>query len=121
MKVTKKQKRIRRHHRVRAKIIGTDKMPRLCVFRSNQHITAQIIDDQKGKTIIQANDTQKINLKEAKERTGKIAKAFMVGKIIAQKALEMKIKNVVFDRGGYQYHGRIKALAEGARDGGLIF
>ncbi len=121
MKVTKNQKRIRRHNRVRAKVQGTAQMPRLCVFRSNQHITAQIVDDQKGKTIIQANDVQKMNLKEAKERTGKTAKAFLVGKIIAQKAQEKKISKVVFDRGGYQYHGRVKALAEGARDGGLIF
>ena len=121
MKFTKKQKRIRRHRRVRARVFGTKGMPRLCVFRSNKYIYAQIIDDEKGKTIIQAKDTEKLNLKEAKEKTAKIAKAFCVGKLIAQKAEEKKIKKVVFDRGGYQYHGRVKALAEGAREGGLQF
>lgn len=134
MKVSKQQKRIRRHNRVRAKIQGTAQMPRLCVFRSNQHITAQIIDDQKGRTIILAKDTEiKSKIKspasakapagkqKSEELSGKIAAAFEVGKQIAKLAAEKKITKVVFDRGGYKYHGRVKALAEGAREGGLIF
>ncbi len=114
MKATKQQKRIRRHNRVTAKVKGTSTMPRLCVFRSNQHITAQIIDDEKGKTIISAND-----FKDKKSK--KTDKAFMVGKEIAKLAIEKKIKTVAFDRGGFNYHGRVKALAEGAREGGLVF
>lgn len=114
MKVTKQEKRIRRHNRVRAKVIGTAKMPRLCVFKSNQHIYAQVIDDTKGKTILWANDFTK-----TKEK--KMDKAQKLGKLVAQKAIEKKIKQVVFDRGGFKYHGRIKAVAEGAREGGLQF
>ncbi|MDD5738399.1 MAG: 50S ribosomal protein L18 [Candidatus Pacebacteria bacterium] len=137
MKQTKQQKRIRRHNRVRAKVKGTAKTPRLCVFRSNQHITAQIIDDEKGKTIVFATDKEKSKIKSArkssassvaggsqkseKELTGKIVLAFDVGKEIAKLAQEKKIKQVVFDRGGFNYHGRVKALADGAREGGLVF
>ena len=130
MKQTKQQKRIRRHNRVRAKISGTAKVPRLCIFRSNQHITAQIIDDEKGKTIIFATDIKKIKTKneklkikegEQKERAGKTLQAFEVGKEIANLAQEKKIKQVVFDRGGFNYHGRVKSLADGAREGGLVF
>ena len=117
MKATKQQKRTRRHNRVRAKVKGTNIMPRLCVFRSNKYITAQIIDDEKGKTIVFASDAGK----EVKDKSGKVAKAFIVGKLIAQKAIEKKIKKVVFDRGGFNYHGRVKALADGAREGGLQF
>ncbi len=109
MQQTKKQKRIRRHSRVRAKVIGTAKTPRLCVFKSNQRIYGQIIDDTKGKTIIHASGAKKVEA------------AFEVGKEIAKLAQEHKIKKVVFDRGGFKYHGRIKALADGAREGGLIF
>lgn len=125
MKATKKQKRVRRHNRVRAKVKGTNIMPRLCVFRSNKYITAQIIDDEKGKTIVFASDAGKLDAKlltgEVKDKSGKVAKAFIVGKLIAQKAIEKKIKKVVFDRGGFNYHGRVKALANGAREGGLVF
>lgn len=111
----KKQiQRIKRHKRVRAKVSGTSKIPRLCVFRSNQHIYAQLIDDQKGKTVLNASDL------EIKAK-GKANKAKEVGKLIAQKAVEKKISKVVFDRGGYQYQGRVKAVAEGAREGGLKF
>ena len=113
MKVTKQQKRIRRHNRVRAKVKGTAEMPRLCVFRSNQHITAQVIDDEKGKTIIFASDE--------KLKGNKSQKAIEVGKAIAKLAQEKKISKVVFDRGGFNYHGRVKALADGAREGGLQF
>jgi len=104
-----KSKRARRHKRIRAKILGTAKLPRLCVFRSNQYIYAQLIDDEKNAIIAAVKG--KSNIKEAKG----------VGESIAKKALEKKIDKAVFDRGGYQYHGRVKALAEGAREGGLKF
>ena len=102
-----KSRRARRHKRIRAKIFGTAKLPRLCVFRSNQYIYAQLINDEKNATIAAVKG--KSNIKEAKK----------VGESIAKKALEKKIDKAVFDRGGYQYHGRVKALAEGAREGGL--
>jgi len=114
----KQEKRIRRHKRVRAKVFGTAQVPRLCVFRSNKHIYAQLIDDEKGKTLVAASD---LEIKYKKKKITKNEKALEVGKLIAKKAMEKKIKKVVFDRGGYKYHGRVKALAEGAREGGLIF
>jgi len=114
----KRQKRYRRHRRVRARIKGTAKRPRLCVFRSAKHIYAQLIDDEKGRTIAAASNGE---LKKSKKLKIKKAKAFEVGKLIAEKAKAKKIEEVVFDRGGYQYHGRVKALAEGAREGGLKF
>lgn len=135
----KQEKRYRRHRRVRAKISGTAKVPRLCVFRSSKHIYAQLIDDGKGRTLIAASDLE-LNKKIKKQRnrkakeqknkktekqkekmTEKVAIAYQVGKLIAQKALKKKIKKVVFDRGGCKYHGRVRALAEGAREGGLEF
>lgn len=97
---------------------GTSKRPRLCVFRSHQHIYAQLIDDEKGKTIVVASDNAKTR---PGKRQSKIDKSKEIGKLIAKKALEKKIEKVVFDRGGYKYHGRVKALAEGAREGGLKF
>jgi len=103
----KKVKKLRRHRRVRAKINGTAEVPRLCVFRSNKYIYAQIIDDEKGKTLMNA----KAEIKKAKE----------VGVEIAQKAVEKKITKIVFDRSGYKYHGAVKNVAEGARESGLIF
>lgn len=112
----KHEKRHRRHKRVRAKIFGTAKVPRLCVFRSAKHIYSQLIDDEKGHVIVSAND---LELKKSKKN--KIDKAREVGKLIAQKAQEKKIGKVVFDRGGYKFHGRVKVLAEGAREGGLKF
>jgi len=130
----KQQKRIRRHRKVRAKILGRSKRPRLCVFRSVKHIYAQLIDDEKGKTLAVASDLELKNKKKSKKlysvkasagkeekRTGKVAIAYQVGKLIAEKALEKKTEKVVFDRGGYSYLGRIKALAEGAKEGGLRF
>jgi large subunit ribosomal protein L18 len=114
----KREKRYRRHKRIRAKISGTAKIPRLCVFRSAKHIYAQLIDDMRGRTIAAASD---LELKNSKELKTKKAKAFQVGKLIAEKAKAKKIKKIVFDRAGYQYHGRVKALAEGAREGGLKF
>ncbi|HHE76879.1 MAG TPA: 50S ribosomal protein L18 [Candidatus Parcubacteria bacterium] len=118
-------KRIKRHRRVRAKISGTGRIPRLCVFRSINHIYAQLIDDEKGRTLISASDKEisksnKIK-KEEKEMSQKIRKSYEVGKLLAKKALEKNIKKAVFDRGGYVYHGRVRALAEGAREGGLDF
>lgn len=131
----KQQKRYRRHKRVKAKILGTSKVPRLCVFRSAKHIYGQLIDDERGITLVACGD-QELKLKTKKEklktttkklkeekiiRTGKVAIAFEVGKLIAEKASEKKIEEVIFDRAGYKYHGRVKALAEGAREGGLKF
>ena len=103
----KQIKRQRRHRRVRAKISGTIKVPRLCIFRSNKYIYAQLIDDERGKTLALAK--------------GELSEAEKIGKEIAQKAAVKKINKVVFDRGGYKYHGRVKALADGAREGGLKF
>ena len=116
----KQEKKIRRHKRVRARVSGTMNVPRLCVFRSNQRIYAQLIDDEKGITIVAAQEKE-IKKADAGDRKGKIALAYGIGKLVAEKALEKKIKKIVFDRGGYKYHGRVKALAEGAREGGLQF
>ena len=114
----KKEKKIRRAKRVRAKIKTTGRLPRLSVFRSRKHIYAQIIDNNKNRVITSAND-YKIKKKLKSKR--KLDIAFEVGKLIAKKALEKKIEKVVFDRGSYKYHGRVKKLAEGAREGGLKF
>ncbi len=125
---SKQKKRLRRHKRIRAKVSGTIKQPRLCVNRSSKHIRAQIIDDEKGKTLVAASDQElksKTTVKEQKDKKeikkGKIAIAYKVGKLIAEKAIKKKISKVIFDRGGYKYHGRVKSLAEGAREGGLKF
>lgn len=115
-KVSKNDERIKRHIRLRKKISGTPKCPRLSVFRSNAHIHAQIIDDEKGVTLAAASS---VALKL--ENGSNIEAAKAVGKAIAEAAKEAKIKTVVFDRGGYVYHGRIKALAEAAREAGLKF
>jgi large subunit ribosomal protein L18 len=96
---------------------GTTKRPRLSVYRSAKVIYAQIIDDQKGKTLVSASSREV----KAKEKMTKVAKAALVGEVLAKKALKANIKAVVFDRGRYPYHGRVKALAEGARKGGLKF
>lgn len=103
-----------RHKRIRAKVAGTPKKPRLSVFKSANHIYAQLIDDEKGKTLLSASD---LTIKKGK----KSEKAREVGQLIAKAAAAKKIQAIVFDRGGYPYHGRIKALAEGAREGGLKF
>ena len=120
----KQQKQKRRHKRVRAKAFGTNKIPRLCVFRSNKHIYAQLINDEKAQIIAIASDFEVKKSKTGnknKSFTKKVSVAFKVGELIAQKALKKEIKKVVFDRGGYKYHGRVKAIAEGAREGGLKF
>ncbi len=114
-------RRIRRHKRVRAKIFGTKEKPRLCVFRSNKHIYAQLVDDNKGKILAVASDSELKQKTKSKEKRTKMDVIKEVGKLIAQKAIEKKIEKVVFDRGGYQYHGKVKALADGAREGGLKF
>ena len=126
----KREKRFRRHKRVRAKISGTSSQPRLCVFKSNKHIYAQLINDEKGVTLVAVSD-QDYNPPAAlqkpkpsrpkKERKSKVAIAFEVGKLIAGKAIKNKFEKVVFDKASYRYQGRVKALAEGAREGGLQF
>jgi len=128
MKVQEKRRRLaRRKKRVRAKIRGTKTIPRLSVYRSLSHIYAQIIDDQKGATLVSADDQEIVPQKTRKTEKGKVKRskreeiAFRVGELIAQKAKREKIKKVVFDRGGRAYHGQVKALAEGAREGSLQF
>ncbi|MFA5360115.1 MAG: 50S ribosomal protein L18 [Patescibacteria group bacterium] len=111
----KQNKRFRRKNRVRAKITGTAVCPRLSVFRSNRGIYAQIINDEIGKTLVA------VGAGEIKKKEKKIAVSLELGKLIATKAIAKGISQVVFDRNGYKYHGRVKALAEGAREGGLKF
>ena len=112
--------RKRRHHRVRLKVKGIDSRPRLCVFRSLNQIYAQIVDDSQGHTLASAStlDSEIRNDKAGKSKTDKAA---LVGTMIAERAKNKKIDQVAFDRGGYKYHGRVKALAEAARQGGLKF
>jgi large subunit ribosomal protein L18 len=112
----KRQKLAMRHRRIRGKISGTAVRPRLLVFRSHRHIYGQLIDDEKGKTLVSAKDSE---IKSKKMKKGDLAKE--VGMLLAKKALEAKIKEIVFDRRGYKFHGRVKQLAEGARSGGLKF
>lgn len=117
-KPSKNQVRKRIHKRVRKNISGTESRPRLNVYRSNKNIYAQLIDDEKGTTLVSANTNEKdLNL----DATGNIEAAEQVGKLIAERAIEKGYKTVVFDRGGYLYHGRIKALADAAREAGLEF
>ncbi|GER67244.1 50S ribosomal protein L18 [Weizmannia acidilactici] len=117
-KPDKNQVRKKRHARVRAKLSGTAKRPRLNVYRSNKNIYTQLIDDVNGVTLASASTLDKeLNL----ESTGNIEAARKVGELIAKRALEKGLKEVVFDRGGYLYHGRIKALADAARENGLQF
>ena len=116
-KIDRKLERERRHKRVRTKISGTANRPRLCVFRSNSNLYVQIIDDEKATTLVQASTLDK----EVKTKHSNKEAAKEVGTLIAKKALEKNIKEVVFDRGGYIYHGVVKELAEAAREGGLEF
>ncbi|OGO09542.1 MAG: hypothetical protein A2Y61_03240 [Chloroflexi bacterium RBG_13_60_13] len=142
-KKTVRAARLRRHQRVRERVVGTPQRPRLCVFRSLKHIYAQIIDDQRGHTLVAASDLEANLLsrangeKPARSKSKKAASqpeaasadqgkakkdvAGLVGGLLAQRALEKGIKMVVFDRGGYRFHGRVKALAEAARKAGLQF
>jgi len=111
----KQIKRTRIHKRIRAKISGTKARPRLAVFRSSQHIYAQLIDDDAAKVLVSASDVK------MKGKGNKVSRSVEIGKQIAKAALEKKIEKVVFDRGGNVFHGRIKAVADGAREGGLKF
>ena len=115
--LTKLQARERRHKRVRGKVIGTADRPRLVVYRSNKGISAQLVDDLEARTLAAASW---LNLKKSSKGT-KTEQATEVGKLLAANAKQAGIESVVFDRGGYLYHGRVKALAEGAREGGLKF
>lgn len=108
--------RARRRLKVRAKVEGTGTRPRITVYRSSEHIYVQLIDDQKGKTLINLSEK---NLSASKEKITKSQKAALLGSLLAQKSKELKITAAVFDRNGYKYHGRIKALADGAKEGGL--
>ena len=116
-KIEKKEIRSRIHKRIRRKLRGTQERPRLAVFRSVAHIYAQVIDDAEGKTLVSASSVDK----GGKTNGGNVAAAKAIGKLVAERAKEKGIKQVVFDRGGYQYHGRVKALADAARAAGLEF
>ena len=113
---TQAHRRYRRHLRVRRKVAGSPERPRLVVFRSSKHIYAQVVDDVRGVTLVGAGDTSEGIQVDGK---GKTARSFALGRLIAAKAKAKGIAKVVFDRGGYQYHGRVKAVADGARKGGL--
>ncbi len=117
MALSKSEKRDRIHSRIRKTISGTAERPRLCVFRSNKEIYAQLVDDLSGKTMLAASSRDKSVVKEG----SKAELAKLVGKALAEKATNSGLEAVVFDRGGYLYHGRVKQLAEGAREGGLKF
>ncbi len=126
--LNKNQKRDRRRRRIRARVFGTALRPRLSVFRSNSHIYCQIVDDQKGITLVSVSDKEVVaDIKDKKGPESKVEilskkdLAFAVGSMLALKSAKKKIKRVVFDRGGYKYHGRVAFLAEGARKGGLEF
>ena len=118
MALTKQDRRIRIKKRIRKVVLGTNSTPRLCVYRSNNQIYAQLIDDKSGSTLANASSLEK----DIVSATGnKTAKAALVGKLIAEKAKAINIEQVVFDRNGYLYHGRVKSVAEAAREGGLKF
>ncbi|SRR6056297_3304607 len=123
--MSKKTKRIlgreRRKKQIRKKIYGTPEKPRLSIFRSLNHIYAQLIDDLNNKSILTVSDLSKEVRAEQEEKTTKTDVSKLVGKVVGKKALENDITTVVFDRGGYRYHGRVKALAESAREAGLKF
>ncbi len=112
----KRQKHQKRARRIRAKLLGTAKTPRLSVFRSNKHLYAQLINDEKGNTIASASDAEIKDKKQPRKEA-----AAEIGKLLAKKAIDLKISAAIFDKGGYKYHGLIKALADGAREGGLKF
>ncbi len=109
-----------RHIRVRSVLVGSAAEPRLSVFRSAKGMVAQLIDDAAGKTLCYA-DSKEIKVKKTDDRSGKVAVSYLLGKLLAEKAKAKGVSKVKFDRGGYRYHGRVKALADGAREGGLIF
>jgi len=119
-KLTRDLHRRRVHERVRTRVSGTPERPRLCVYRSLGHIYGQVIDDRSGRTIVSASSVDK-ETKKGLKGGGNIASAKAVGKIIADRAKAAGVTKVVFDRGGYKYHGRVKALADAAREAGLQF
>ena len=119
-KVSKNQIRTRIHSRIRRKLSGTAERPRLTVFRSVAHIYAQVIDDSKGSTLVSASSIEKLS-RDSMKTGGNLDAAKTIGKAVAERAKEKGISKVVFDRGGYQYHGRVKALADAAREAGLEF
>jgi large subunit ribosomal protein L18 len=116
----KQQGRARRHYRVRKKVAGTAERPRLAVFRSNKHISAQVIDDRVGRTLASASTIEK-DLRESAGHTGNKAAAATVGRLLAERARDAGVTRVVFDRGGFLYHGRVAAVADAARQAGLEF
>ncbi|MCC8102529.1 MAG: 50S ribosomal protein L18 [Lachnospiraceae bacterium] len=119
-KKSRTEVRLNKHKRIRNRFSGTAERPRLAVFRSNNHMYAQIIDDTVGNTLVSASTLQK-EVKAELEKTNDVAAAAYLGKVIAERALEKGIKEVVFDRGGFIYQGKVKALAEAAREAGLEF
>ena len=119
-KKTRSEVRVKKHNRLRNRFAGTAERPRLAVFRSNNHMYAQIIDDSVGNTLVAAS-TLSADVKAQLEKTNNVEAAAKLGEIIAKKALDKGITNVVFDRGGFIYHGKVQALAEAAREAGLNF
>jgi large subunit ribosomal protein L18 len=119
-KIDRRVARLRRHERVRKHVTGTPERPRLNVFRSLRHVYAQLIDDSRGHTLASAS-TVDPEVERQLQGLTKTEQARVVGRVLADRALSHGVKQVVFDRGGYQYHGRVKALADGAREGGLEF
>jgi large subunit ribosomal protein L18 len=120
LKVSRNAHRQQVHHRVRQRVVGTTGRPRLCVYRSLDHIYAQVIDDQSGRTLVSASSIDK-GTRAAVKGGGNVAAAKIVGKMIAERSLAAGVQQVVFDRGGYMYHGRVEALANAAREAGLKF
>jgi large subunit ribosomal protein L18 len=116
----KKKARLKRKKRIRKHLVGTQQRPRLNVFRSSKHIYAQVIDDKDGHTLVAASSLEKI-VKEQPEFKSKVAAADFVGKLIGERAIKKGLKKVVFDRGGFLFHGRVKAVSDGAREAGLDF
>ena len=119
-KKSRSEVRVKKHKKLRNRFSGTPECPRLAVFRSNNHMYAQVIDDTVGKTLVSASTLQK-DVKANLEKTNNVEAAAYLGKVIAERALEKGVKDVVFDRGGFVYHGKIKALADAAREAGLNF
>ncbi|WP_312445947.1 50S ribosomal protein L18 [Lacrimispora sp.] len=119
-KQSRSEVRVKKHNRIRNRFAGTAERPRLAVFRSNNHVYAQIIDDTVGKTLVTASTVEK-EVKAELEKTNNVDAAAYVGTVVAKRALEKGIKGVVFDRGGFIYHGKIQALADAAREAGLEF
>jgi large subunit ribosomal protein L18 len=120
--IKRREARARRHNRVRTRVSGTPQKPRLCVYRSLSHIYAQLVDDSQGRTLLTVSSlTPEVREQLTEGKAKKTAVSAVVGQVIARKALDMGIQVVAFDRGGYLYHGRVKALADGAREGGLKF